>query len=278
MPILRRKELPPHQHRQNSLNFTSRFMGRLANTRKPKSLIRLFIRTYIKKYNISLDDYIVPDEGYSTFNEFFTRKLKPKSRPIGQGIISAVDGYIYDSGAVNKDKKIYVKKKFYKVEELIGGNYKFLKSYIVLYLSPANYHRVHASFDMTINSVCYIPGRLKSVKEKKLQKVDNLYCQNERIVIIGNSEYGEFYFIFVGALIIGKVKLNFNSKLETNIKKGKCACQAFDIPIKIKKGEELGYFEMGSTAIILTEDDCFTKVELETNTAVVMGQTILESN
>jgi phosphatidylserine decarboxylase len=251
-------------------------MGYLSNLEKPKCVLRWFIKRFRQKYNIDLSEYIVPEDGFKTFNLFFTRKLKTGQRTIEPGIISPVDGFIFDYGVVNPENKIHVKFKHYYIQNLIFEDITNLKSYAVLYLSPSNYHRVHASFDMSIDSIKYLPGTLRSVREKIVEKRNGVYCRNERIVIHGKSEFGEFYFIFVGAIFVGKVKLSFYSNFETNIKKAKQSQQLLDEPIFIKKGEELGYFEMGSSIILLMENDNLKNLNKNINTPIKVGQKITD--
>ncbi len=263
------------EHKQNFLNLISRFIGRIARIQNPKCFVNFLIKAYKRKFKISMDEYIIPEGGYKNFNNFFTRRLKPNIRQIEENIISGVDGLVYDFGEINEDKTIHVKEKHYNANTLTGEGTQIKGSFAVLYLSPANYHRVHASFDMTVESVKHIPGRLKSVRDKIVKRTDNLYCQNERIVISGNSEYGRFYFILVGALVVGKIKLTFDSNLETNIKKACCISEDLNPPIFIKKGEEVGYFEMGSTLILLSEDKSLSKIKLPIESPIRMGQNLV---
>lgn len=260
--------------KQNYRNLASRIAGYLCNLKRPSWLVRLLIFIYRKKYKINLSDFIKPAKGYKTFNSFFTRKIKEVLRPIDEGLVSPVDGSVFDYGLIDPDNKIYVKFRHYYIDDLICSEFENLKSYVVLYLSPADYHRVHASFDMTIDSVSYLPGTLFSVGKKTVYKKDRVYCRNERIVVRGTSPYGKFYFILVGAMMVGKVKLTFDSVLRTNIRKGIYAEKKYKTPVQIKKGEELGYFEMGSSVIILLESDCLSKLEKNVSSPLKMGEKI----
>ncbi len=260
---------------QNYRNFTSRFAGRVSNMKRPKWSVSVLIRVYKRRYGIDLSEFVVPNKGFINFNSFFTRKLKPGVRKIETGIISPVDGFLFDFGRVSAENRIFVKHKHYYIEDLITNKFDFLKSYTVFYLSPANYHRVHACFDMEINSAVYLPGTLRSVREKTVYKKNRVYCRNERIVLSGNSDYGRFYFVLVGALLVGKVKLSFDSGLQTNIRKGIMASKDFDKSIFVKKGEEIGHFEMGSSVILLMETDILSNLKIELNSSLKMGQSLL---
>ncbi|MDD2634335.1 MAG: archaetidylserine decarboxylase [Bacteroidales bacterium] len=257
--------------RRSYRNTVSRFVGRIANYSKPAILVKLYIKLYSKFYNINLNEFKIPQTGYKTFNAFFTRLVKPDLRKIETGIVSPVDGLIYDHGIIDKDRRIYVKHKFFSVAELLKKQYNKLESFVVFYLSPAHYHRVHAPFDMEITDVCYIPGNLRSVRESIVLKTEELYCRNERIVLYGDSEYGKFTFIFIGAFVVGKIKLSFEDKAASNIKKAVYNHISYDTPQVIKKGQELGFFEMGSSVIILSENDNYKKLKFPVGSELKLG-------
>ncbi|MBN2776154.1 MAG: phosphatidylserine decarboxylase [Bacteroidales bacterium] len=256
-------------------NSISRLAGNLAKTKWPKFILKPVIRIYCKNYSIYLEDYKIPTNGFKTFNEFFTRKIKPELRPISEGIVSPVDGTVYDFGIVNNEKKIFVKNQYFSIQDLLQQKDNKFESFAVLYLSPSNYHRVHAPFDFKINRIKYIPGNLRSVREDKVQKTDNLYCKNERIVLYGDSEYGEFAFAFIGAMIVGKIKLSFEQKATSNIKKACCTELKYDKTISIIKGDELGYFELGSSVIILLDNPILSTINLCENSEITLGQKLI---
>lgn len=264
--------------KQNIRNMTSRVAGIMAKWKSPKLYVRWIIKKWEKIYNISMDEYIIPEGGFLNFNEFFTRKVKPETRPISMGIVSPVDCCIFDFGYITALKRIHVKGRMYNVQELTNEEKNYMKSYCVFYLSPYNYHRVHACFDMSIDKITYHPGTLFPVKEKTIKKRERVYCNNERIILHGNSTFGKFQFIFVGAMMVGKVKLSFEKKIETNVKKGKYFKHNFDNPYQITKGEELGYFEMGSSIILLLEENYLANIYFKTDDKVKMGETIFNKN
>lgn len=266
----------PKTQKQNYRNFASRFAGYIANMERPKWLPKRLIKRFKKKFKIDLKDFDIPENGFKTFNSFFTRKFKVGVRAIEDGIVSPVDGIVFDYGHVDPLNQIHVKFKHYYIDDLIFEGIKDLRSYAVLYLSPSHYHRVHACFDMQIDRIKYLPGTLRSVREKVVGKKNRVYCRNERIVIHGKSQYGKFYFILVGAMFVGKVKLSFESGLETNIKKGEPSNIIFDEVINIKKGEELGYFEMGSSVIILLENKNLENILFNINDDIRVGQKIAD--
>ncbi|MDL2262571.1 archaetidylserine decarboxylase [Bacteroidales bacterium OttesenSCG-928-I21] len=261
--------------KQNHRNLTSRIVGRLSNIKHPRWLVSFAIWRFKKNYDVSLEEYEIPENNFESFNAFFTRKLKKEARPLSKGLVSPVDGFVLDYGIVNPQNKICVKNKYYHIEDLIFEDVNDLKSYCILYLSPSNYHRVHAFFDMYIDKTTYLPGTLWSVNEKVVNKKDHVYCRNERIVIHGNSDYGRFRFVLVGAMLVGKIKLSFDNEMQTNIRKGECILKEYNTPVFVKKGEELGYFEMGSSVILLLEEKHLQELEIKKTLAVKVGETLV---
>jgi len=262
----------PEYDKRSYRNTVSRIAGRVANFSRPAFFVRFYSKLYAKFYSININEFEIPKGGFKTFNSFFTRKVKPEFRKIESGIISPVDGLIYDNGVIDKDRHIYVKHKFFSVKELLKREYSKLESFVVFYLSPSHYHRVHAPFDMKITNISYIPGNLRSVRESIILKTEELYCKNERIVLYGDSEYGKFAFIFVGALVVGKIKLSFEEKTASNRRKACCNNITYDAPHLINKGEELGFFEMGSSVIILSENKMYEKLKFIASTDLKFGQ------
>lgn len=266
-----------NSQKQNYRNITSRIVGYFSNITRPRWLINYTIAYYIKKYKVDMSHFQIPDGGFKSFNHFFTRHFKHGVRQISEDIISPIDGSVFDYGSIDNDNKLFVKHKYYYVEDLINEDCPNLKSYAVLYLSPADYHRVHTCFDMHIESISYIPGTLRSVRKKTVNKKDRVYCRNERIVIQGQSKYGNFYFILIGALMVGKIKLSFNNEMRTNIRKGIQSKKHLANTVSLKKGDEIGYFEMGSSVIILLENDYLTNILPPLNSKIKFGEQIVDT-
>lgn len=262
--------------KQNFRNKVSRVAGYFARISKPRFIVRWVILLYIKIYKIDISKFVVPDKFYKNFNDFFTRRYKENFINIENGFVSPIDGTLLDKGLVSKNQIIHVKNRDYYLADLLGHSVEGLNSYAVLYLAPGDYHRVHSSFDMTISKIMYLPGTLRSVKVKVINKRDRVYCRNERIVIAGDSEYGKFYFILIGALLVGKVKLAFDSGLSTNIRKGIATELSYEHPIKIKKGEEVGYFELGSSLVVVMEKDMLNNINPEISQQLYLGKRIIK--
>lgn len=263
------------KYKRKTNNYYSRLFGLSARLSRNK-ILNFCIKKYIQKYKINIDDYIIPEKGFKNFNDFFTRKIKPELRPIGNGLVSPVDGIIYDKGLIYENKTILVKGNYYQLEELTKETNLNHKSFCVFYLSPSNYHRVHAPFDMNINKIKNIPGSLFSVNEKILIKKQNVYCRNERIVIRGNSEFGDFIMVFVGAANVGKIKIHTEPRVTTNQWRAKSNEFEYQNPIKIKKGEELGFFEVGSTVILSIDNEILKDICFNVNDVIKMGEGLIK--
>ena len=262
-------------HRIVSTNTLSRIVGRLANRNINKHLLRFVIKRYINFFKIDMEEYDLDLTKVENFNTFFTRKLKEDSRTWGKGICSPVDGKVLSFGTIEKDMLFQVKGKDYAASELTGESGRVEGSFINLYLSPANYHRVHAPFDMKIEQIRHIPGKLLSVSKKNATTVDKLYLKNERVIISGNSVYGRFHFVFVGATNVGSIRLSCFPEFRSNIKNSRLT--EWFVDKEVRKSDELGLFEMGSTIIMILSSTDLEKCKSELlDNAVLLGQELLD--
>lgn len=237
--------------KHNYTNSFSRIAGRLARVKYPYFIIKLFIRWYINHYKIDLDLYRFKFEKGITFNEFFVRQKKHIPEFDQYSICSPVDGKIISSGTINNGLIFPVKGQSLKFEDITGETLLEQQkySYYNIYLSPADYHRFHAPFNMEIEKVEYFKGRLLSVNPKTVKKHENLYCNNERIVLKGKWERGVFWMILVGAFNVGDIELKF-CNLRTNRKNANSEEIVFQKPVVLNAGEEVGRFNFGSTVIL----------------------------
>ena len=197
---------------------------------------------------------------YSSFNEFFTRKLKSESRPINPDaniITSPVDGTVIQLGKIEKGTLIQAKGIKYNLGNLIKD--KTLARnfengfFITIYLAPTNYHRIHSPFKGTIEETKYLEGNLFSVNAQSTRKIKSLYCNNERTFLYIKSENFYYGLVSVGAAMVGSIVPFWNT--ETKPTKGNLVNIWNEGPKKdlkvVKKGQELAYFQMGSTVILL---------------------------
>ncbi|MGC5326231.1 archaetidylserine decarboxylase [Brevibacillus sp. SYSU BS000544] len=245
-----------HRLPQNSM---SRTMGKIMATR----FSRLAIRHYIRMYNIDLSQVEKPVHEYRSLKDFFIRRLKPGARPIDADkkvIVSPVDGTVSQLGDIHEGTLIQAKGKNYKVSELLGNDPDTAKrfvggSFITIYLSPRDYHRIHAPVEGTLTKYSYLPGRLYPVNQMGVENVESLFARNERLItFIRNEQLGCVAVIKVGALFVGSVKVAYN-RATTNVRGGRQITEEILGTPQVSKGDELGWFEFGSTVILLFEKD-----------------------
>ena len=151
-------------------------------------------------------------------------------------------------------------------------------SYANIYLSPRDYHHYHAPCDLSVLQALYIPADLYSVAKKFLLKIPNLYAKNERVILKCKMRNGRIlWMVFVGALNVGKMRFDFDARIQTNA----CASRAEALyeyeNLNFKKGDHLGNFELGSTIVLVAQSE-FLKFETPTDTSVKFGQKIAEFN
>ena len=169
------------------------------------ALIRLFMRRY--RVDLSQAERGAP-EAYRSFNDFFTRSLKPEARPIAaDGLASPVDGVISAVGMAADNQLFQAKGKTYTLEDLFAGDEEQARPYrngpfITLYLSPRDYHRVHMPADGALRAMLYAPGRLFSVNAAATRRVDKLFARNERVIAAFDSPLGRLAVIMVVVMVI----------------------------------------------------------------------------
>lgn len=254
----------------------SKAAGRLAASRHPM-VKRAFIRSFAKAYDISLEDYERQSlNAYESFNDFFTRELKDDARAIdttAQGIVSPADGLISQLGQIQDHKLLQAKGRHYDIGQLLAnnedGNYFADGSFATVYLAPSNYHRVHMPFAGTLTKTRYVPGTLFSVNTTTAANVPDLFARNERLVCLFDTEYGKAAVVLVGAMIVAGIETVATGKITRTDD-----IQEADHDMKLEKGDELGRFYLGSTAIVVLPKAAKADWQdnIMANTAVQMGQ------
>ncbi len=263
-------------------NIISNIFGKFASHRFVFPVQYLINFIYVKTMGVNLQGEFDPLGSYKSLNELFTRKLK-KQRVFDKSdkvVISPSDSMITELGDMFISRTMQIKGFYYKADELLttfieSENIKkiYNGNFINFYLSPKDYHRYHVPLDMQILKVVHVPGLLYPVNLKYLNKVFDLFVKNERVILECKTDKDKlFYMVFVGALNVGKMRFNFDSRIKTNAKKDSITTYSY-ADIHLKKGEELGRFEMGSTIVMFFEKE-MVKLTCERMQKVKFGDTV----
>ena len=195
---------------------------------------------------------------YATFNEFFTRELKKGARPQDPdpaAFTSPADGRISQCGRITNDRILQAKGHHFSVRSLLGNDPGFADFangfFHTIYLSPRDYHRVHMPMDGKLIRVVHIPGRLFSVASYTVRQVPNLFARNERLVCLFETSHGPMAVILVGAMLVSSMETVWAGTVTPPYGKRVATGDWSRREIFLKKGDELGRFNMGSTVIVL---------------------------
>lgn len=215
---------------------------------------------FIKRYAVNMREALQEDPfAYATYNDFFTRRLKPECRPIdpaNNSIVSPADGCVAQIGKITDNRIIQAKGHTYSVQDLLGNDPiadKFINgNFTTIYLAPKDYHRVHMPLGGRLQKMLYIPGKLFSVSNYAAENIPNVFARNERVVAIFDTIAGPMAVILVGAMIVGSIETVWAGKISPPHSKKILRTQYNNItPIDIAKGAEMGLFKLGSTVIVL---------------------------
>ena len=252
----------------------------LASRPWPGPLLRLVVGIYIRFYRIDMGDFEVPPNGFSSFNAFFTRPLKPGARPVDdapESLVSPVDGTVSAVGEISGGRLIQAKGMDYSLGELLAGGADPERyeggSYLTIYLSPRDYHRIHAPCAARVTRYAYVPGELWTVSPSGMRSVPGLLARNERLLTVLSTDWGEALLIAVGALVVGKIKVVYHS-VTSNLRGAAAVSGELDRPHALEKGGELGRFELGSTVILLFPPGVVGLAALRPGDEVRLGQAI----
>ncbi|AYF89768.1 archaetidylserine decarboxylase [Pseudomonas sp. JS3066] len=243
----------------------SRLAGCIAECRAPW-FKNAFTAWFAKRYQVNMGEALVEDlTAYQHFNDFFTRALKPGARPLDESpgaILCPADGAISQIGPIEHGRCFQAKGHSFSVLELLGGDADRAAPFMggefaTVYLSPKDYHRVHAPLGGTLREMVYVPGRLFSVNQSTAENVPELFARNERVVCIFDTERGPMAVVLVGAMIVASIETTWAGLVTPPKRELKTFSydEATRAPITLEKGDEVGRFKLGSTAIVLFGPD-----------------------
>lgn len=233
------------------------FGGFMAEIKTPV-IKNYLIRDFISKYHVNMAEALEENpEHYSCFNDFFIRHLKPEARPLANSeIVSPVDGTISEMGAINQGMLIQAKGKYYSVSELLACDKsisdQFLQGqFATLYLSPKDYHRIHMPVTATLRNMIYVPGKLFSVQPLTARTIPRLFARNERLVVFFDTAMGLMAMVLVGATVVGAIGTSWSGDVKRSKHIRHIDYQQEQPEKTLVQGEEMGYFKLGSTVILM---------------------------
>ena len=238
----------------------SRVSARLSDLRVPRPVLRALIRAYVRAYGVDLSEAAAPVDSYETFNAFFTRRLRDGARPVATEpgiVVSPADARLQSTGTVPPDGRLaQVKGRTYALAALLGDPEQAAAFggglFATLYLSPSMYHRFHSPVDGRLLGWRAIPGRLYPVNPLAVRTIDALFTVNERVILTIESEVGLMAMVMVGAANVGRISLTFAGVVTGG---GRSPARvALSEPIAVRRGQELGAFNLGSTIVLLATE------------------------
>lgn len=242
----------------------------------------LFIRWFAKQYQVDLSEAEIEDiTAFPTFNAFFTRALKPTARRMvsnANAVLSPVDGAISQFGNIDDTRLFQAKGHEFELAQLLADNEAWCRSFqngsfITIYLSPKDYHRIHMPVSGTVTQLTYVPGRLFSVSPATTRVIPGLFARNERLLIHFNTPHGEMLLIMVGAIFVSGMETVFTGEI-TPPHNGPFAHYDYrGKNLTLEQGDELGRFNMGSTVILLFQENAVEwQHELAANQKLLLGE------
>ena len=260
----------------------SRCWGWLARLRRPLFFVDWFKATFISATGIDMGEAALPLAAYGSLEDLFVRTLRPGLRPIEgdvQTLVSPVDARVGAWGTVEEGLLFQIKGRPYTLAQLFDDAEKARQfeggAYLTLYLSPRDYHRIHAPAAGHVVAARLVPGRLMPVFEESLQRCEALFARNERIITYLRAiDAGDMAVVAVGATLVGHMRVAYDDTLRGNAAGNRARTVRYDKPAWLEKGGELGAFELGSTVVLVFQKGKIALDPLPWGAFVRMGQRI----
>ena len=258
----------------------SRSVFKLTRIKSP--LVPKAITIFSNAFNVDLNEAVDSNpKNYNTFNEFFTRELKPELRPLSEAqIVSPVDGTISQFGDIDDGLLLQAKGMKYSLDKLLGENSNRTAKYengqfITIYLSPRDYHRIHMPCSGSLVEQTHVPGRLFSVAKHTVNTVKGIFARNERVIASFDTEHGPMAMILVGAINVAAIETVWHGLITPPKGETVTSKNYNGKNISLEKGKEMGRFNMGSTVILLLENGApKLKDSLKTDQTLKLGEAL----
>jgi len=254
----------------------ARTFGRLARSESPW-LRYLLIKLWMRAFNVSLADAARSSaDDYVSFEDFFTRELRPDARPRPadpRALVSPADGYVHQFGTISDGKLVQAKGIDYALGALLGdvGMAESFRGgwYATIYLSPADYHRVHAPCDAVLRTTIAIPGHAYSVTARTERNLPDLFCRNERLACLLETRVGPMALVMVGAMLVTGIETVWRPHQPIE------SFQIAQHSREFRRGEEFGRFTLGSTLVLVLPAHALVPAQgLTDKQRITVGQTL----
>ena len=262
-------------------HLVSRFTYIITRTHHP--LTHYLIKLYIKIFKINISECEEENiEKYNTFCDFFTRKLKKGIHVIdknNKSVVSSCDGRILQFGKIEDKSILQVKGIKTSIQSLLCNDKELSSiyskgSFLTIYLSPKDYHRVHSPANGKLMKTLHVPGRLFSVADHAVECIKDLYAKNERLVCHFKDDSINFSVIFVGAINVSSIETQWKGEVSPPMPKKLISTKYGNKNIVINKGDEVGMFKSGSTVVLLFTENVKLSDKIKVNQAIRVGQKI----
>lgn len=267
----------------------TRLVGRFTEAHVPPKLLKPVLSVYGRAYRVAWDEAVVPEAGFTSFNDFFTRKLRDgvhRIDPDPAAVVSPADGRLEDEGPIDAGRTFTIKGQAYDAATLLGSADDAARyaggRYFIVYLSPRDYHRVHSPVEGRVAFARHLPGTLYPVNQFGVTHVPQLFARNERVVVQVDSAFGPVAVVLVGAFVVGKISLAFDGPPRPP--HGGTPTERRYAPESapyLARGGELGAFLLGSTVVVLLPPGAPTTwqpAQASVARAVRMGEAILRQS
>ncbi len=259
-------------------SYLSWFVGTMANLPLPKPFSTILVRWFARAYQIDTSLATRPLETFSSIGSFFTRDLRPEVRPVGEGVVSPVDGTLRSAQDVSTvGDATLVKGRNYSIAALLGNDplaARFANGQVWnFYLSPQDAHHIFSPVDGTIVRSVHVPGKLWPVNDWAISAVDGLFVVNERVISFIDTPNGMVAVVMVGATNVGRIALSY-APIESNRAPWRTHRQQtldHSPTISVARGEKIGTFKMGSTVVLVFENRPFDTSNAGTRVKVTYG-------
>lgn len=265
-------------------HWISRLVFRATRWRTPftTSVIRWFVR----RFGVDLSEAVESDPAaYATFNQFFTRALKPGIRPMPDDAavwVCPCDGRVSQLGAIQSGNLLQAKGRDYTVQNLLGGDSALAQQFAqgqfaTIYLSPRDYHRIHMPCDGVLREMIHVPGRLFSVSPVTVQQVPEIFARNERLVCVFDTAHGPMALVLVGAINVAAIETVWAGIVTppagVDVNRWTYGGDT-GMDIRLSRGQEMGRFNMGSTVVMLLPEGLTLDAQWHPQSAIQLGDVL----